>query len=234
MIPVITVDGPSGAGKGTLCRLLAKQFGFQLLDSGALYRLSALAAVDAAVALDDGVAVAELAKSMCIDFGSNEQGGEKIMLNGEDVTARVREEKTGELASRIAVLPELRAALLEVQHAKRQSPGLVADGRDMGTVIFPDAAVKVFLTASPEERAKRRTQQLQEIGKLPSELEPSRMRALVAQVADEIRERDERDRTREVSPLIPAKEALEIDTSAMPIEAVLAEVVRLAKRKLPQ
>lgn len=233
MAPVIAVDGPSGAGKGTLCRLLAKQFGFQLLDSGALYRLSAIASVDAGVALDDGPAVAAQAKAMQIEFGSNDKGGECIKLAGQDVTARVREEKTGELASRVAQLPELRAALVEVQHAKRQAPGLVADGRDMGTVIFPDAAVKVFLTASPEERAKRRTQQLQEIGKLPSELDPSRMRALIAQVADEIRERDERDRTREVSPLVPAEDALEIDTSAMPIEAVLAEVLSLAKRKLP-
>lgn len=231
-ISVIAIDGPSGSGKGTLCRRLAQQFGFNLLDSGALYRLSALAAQSKAVDLNDGPAVAEIARSMSIEFGMNEQGGERITLGGVDVTSRVREETTGELASRIAVLPELRAALVDVQHNARQAPGLVADGRDMGTVIFPDAVVKVFLTASPEERAKRRTKQLQEMGKLPAELDASRMRALTAKVADEIRERDERDRSRSISPLVPAAGALQLDTSAMPADAVLADVVALVKRKL--
>lgn len=231
-IPVIAIDGPSGSGKGTLCRRLAQQFGFSLLDSGALYRLSALAAQAKGVDFADGAAVAAVASQMDVVFTANADGGECILLDGKDVTNRVREEKTGELASQVAVLPELRAELVNVQHAARKAPGLVADGRDMGTVIFPDAAVKVFLTASPEERAKRRTKQLQELGKLPADLDPSRMRALTAQVADEIRERDERDRTRKESPLVPAEGALQLDTSAMPAAAVLAEVMALCERKL--
>lgn len=231
-VPVIAIDGPSGSGKGTLCRKLAQAFGFSLLDSGALYRLSALAAKAQGIALTDGVAVAAAAEGMNIEFGVNAEGGERIRLNGEDVTVQVREEKTGELASQVAVLPELRAALVNVQHAARQAPGLVADGRDMGTVIFPDAEVKVFLTASAEERAVRRTKQLQEIGKLPTDLDPSKMRALTAQVAEEIRERDERDRTRKEAPLVPAEGALELDTSAMPADEVLAKVRELCERKL--
>jgi cytidylate kinase len=231
-IPVIAIDGPSGSGKGTLCRRLAQQFGFSLLDSGALYRLSALAAQAKGVVFTDGAAVAAVARQMDVSFGADENGAERICLDGEDVTHRVREEKTGELASQVAVLPELRAELVNVQHAARKAPGLVADGRDMGTVIFPEAEVKVFLTASPEERAKRRTKQLQELGKLPADLDPSRMRALTAQVADEIRERDERDRTRKESPLVPAEGALQLDTSSMPAAAVLAEVTALCERKL--
>ena len=231
-IPVIAIDGPSGSGKGTLCRKLAQRFGFSLLDSGALYRLSALAAQAKTVDFDDGPAVAAVAEAMQIEFTVNQQGGECILLDGTEITGRVREEKTGELASQVAVLPELRAALVNVQHAARKAPGLVADGRDMGTVIFPDAEVKVFLTASPEERAIRRTKQLQEMGKLPADLDPSRMRALTAQVAEEIRERDERARTRKESPLVPAEGALQLDTSAMPPEEVLAEVVALCERKL--
>lgn len=230
--PVIAIDGPSGSGKGTLCRRLAQHFGFSLLDSGALYRLSALAAQAAGVDFSDGQAVAAIAQAMQIEFTVNGQGGECIRLDGKDVTTAVRDEKTGELASQVAVLPELRAALVDVQHAARKAPGLVADGRDMATVIFPDAEVKVFLTASPEERAKRRTQQLQEIGKLPRDLEASRMRALTAQVAEEIRARDERDRQRKESPLVPADGALQLDTSAMPAAAVFAEVLALCERKL--
>lgn len=232
IIPVIAIDGPSGSGKGTLCRRLSQELGFKLLDSGALYRLSALTAQAAGVDFADGAAVAAAARAMNIEFAVDANGGELITLNGANVTTEVREEKTGELASQIAILPELRAALLDVQHGARQAPGLVADGRDMGTVIFPDAAVKVFLTASPDERAKRRTKQLQEMGKLPADLDTSRMRALTDQVADEIRERDERDRNRSVSPLVPAAGALQLDTSAMPADAVLAEVLALAKRKL--
>lgn len=209
-VPVVTIDGPSGSGKGTLARRIAAQLGFHLLDSGAIYRLTALAAVQSGVALDapEVVRVAETLDAQFLPDGS-------ILLAGECVDGVLRTEQTGAMASQIAARPEVRAALLDRQKAFAQAPGLVADGRDMGTVVFPDASAKIFLDASAEIRAQRRYNQLIENGfdaKLP---------ALVA----EIRERDQRDRTRAVAPLVPAADALVMDSSALSIEAVEAQVM---------
>lgn len=209
-VPVVTIDGPSGSGKGTLARRIAAQLGFHLLDSGAIYRLTALAAVQSGVALDapEVVRVAETLEAQFLPDGS-------ILLAGECVDGVLRTEQTGAMASQIAARPEVRAALLDRQKAFAQAPGLVADGRDMGTVVFPDASAKIFLDASAEIRAQRRYNQLIENGfdaKLP---------ALIA----EIRERDQRDRTRAVAPLVPAADALVMDSSALSIEAVEAQVM---------
>ncbi len=210
MIPVITIDGPSGSGKGTLARRIAARLGFHLLDSGAIYRLTALAATQAGVALD-APAVVTVAQGLDVHFA--EDGS--TYLAGVCVDGVLRTEQTGAMASQIAARPEVRAALFDRQKAFAQAPGLVADGRDMGTVIFPDAPAKIFLDASAEVRAERRYKQLIENGfdaKLP---------ALVA----EIRERDQRDRTRVVAPLVPAADALVIDSSALSIDAVEAAVM---------
>ncbi len=209
-IPVVTIDGPSGSGKGTLARRIAAQLGFHLLDSGAIYRLTALAAARAGVALDAPavVRVAETLDAQFLPDGS-------ILLAGECVDGVLRTEQTGAMASQIAARPEVRAALFDRQKAFAQAPGLVADGRDMGTVVFPDAPAKIFLDASAEIRAERRYNQLIGNGfdaKLP---------ALIA----EIRERDQRDRTRAVAPLVPAADALVMDSSALSIETVEAQVM---------
>ena len=209
-IPVVTIDGPSGSGKGTLARRIATHLGFHLLDSGAIYRLTALAAARAGVALDAPavVRVAEALDAQFLPDGS-------IVLAGECVDGVLRTEQTGAMASEIAARPEVRAALFDRQKAFAQAPGLVADGRDMGTVVFPDAPAKIFLDASAEIRAQRRYNQLIGNGfdaKLP---------ALIA----EIRERDQRDRTRAVAPLVPAADALVVDSSALSIEAVEAQVM---------
>lgn len=215
-IPVITIDGPSGSGKGTVSRAVAAHLGWHFLDSGALYRILALAAADAGVAAPE--AVAELAAGLDIRFAEDAAGGERILLAGRDVTRRVRAEETGEAASRIAAEPAVRAALMDLQHAFRRAPGLVADGRDMGTVIFPDAGLKIFLTASPEERARRRHKQLNEKGK------SANLDALFRDIVA----RDERDARRAASPLKPAPDAVEIDTTGVAPETVIGKVLALA------
>jgi CMP/dCMP kinase len=208
--PVIAIDGPSASGKGTISQLVAGHLGFHFLDSGALYRLAALAAIRKGVALDDEARLAILAAHLEIVF----RGG-KILLDHKDVTNDVRAEEVGSGASRIAVLPCLRQALLDRQRAFRMQPGLVADGRDMGTVVFPDAVLKIFLTASAEERAKRRYKQLIEKG----------MGANMATLLDDIRKRDERDSGRAAAPLQKAEDAILLDTTAMTIPSVVEEVL---------
>jgi CMP/dCMP kinase len=219
--PVIAIDGPSGVGKGTVARALARRLGWHFLDSGALYRILALAAQERAVAASDAAAVAAISAGIDIRFSVEDADSEKIFLDGQDVTLAVRAETTGKLASVIAVHPEVRAALLGRQRAFRRAPGLVADGRDMGTVVFPDAALKVFLEASAEERARRRLIQLRKAG----------IAANIAALREEIRERDVRDRSRSVSPLKPADDAVTIDTTELPVESVLARVEQLIEAR---
>lgn len=215
-VPVITVDGPSGSGKGTISRLLAEKLGWHLLDSGALYRLVALAAQRKSVALDNVEALREVASDLQVEFPV--VGGEsRVHLEGEDVTLAIRAEECGVAASRVAALPEVREALLERQRVFRQAPGLVADGRDMGTVVFPDAPVKIFLTASIAARADRRWKQLREQGV------DANLDALYRDLA----ERDARDAQRSVSPLKAAEDAVTVDSTAMDIPAVMARILSL-------
>jgi cytidylate kinase len=211
-IPVIAIDGPSASGKGTVAQRVAEQLGFHYLDSGALYRLLALAAVRRGVALDDEAAVSTLAKQIDIRFENGE-----ILLDGVTVTEAIRTEDCGIGASKIAALPQVRAALLELQRAFRKAPGLVADGRDMGSVVFPDAQVKIFLTASPEIRAERRVKQLMEKG-MGVSIAPS-------QILQDIRSRDARDSARSVAPLQQYADASLLDTSALTIDAAVAAVL---------
>jgi CMP/dCMP kinase len=221
-VPVITVDGPSGVGKGMVTRWLAAQTGFHRLDSGALYRILALAAVRRGVPLEAVDAVAELAAGLAIEFLGTSEADEAIMVNGENWTREVRNEATGELASRIATAHSVRAALLRRQHDFRQAPGLIADGRDMGTVVFADAQLKLFMDASPEERAARRETQLRKAG----------IAVNFAALCDEIRARDARDRGRSVAPLRPAEDAYLIDTTGLSPDDVLFRVGALLKSSL--
>ena len=223
--PVVTIDGPSGSGKGTISRAVARHAGWHLLDSGALYRLVALAGATAALPPDDAAAHAALARAMRVEFGWTQAGGEQVRLEGRDVTADIRSETAGAGASRVAAWPEVRAALLARQRAFAQAPGLVADGRDMGTVVFPQADLKIFLTATPEERALRRYKQLKDKGSDVS----------LAALSREIAERDLRDRTRQVAPLRPAADAEQLDSTGLNIEAVVARVLELgvARRLWP-
>ena len=216
-VPVITVDGPSGVGKGMVTRWLAERTAFHRLDSGALYRILALAAANS-VDLDDHAAVAALAAGLKIEFVGTTEDDEAILVGGQDWTREVRAETTGALASRIAVSPEVRAALLQRQMDFRVAPGLIADGRDMGTVVFTDARLKLFLDASPEERAIRRLNQLSKAG----------IAANFATLCEEIRARDARDRGRPVAPLKPADDAHLIDTTGLSPSAVLAQVEALS------
>ena len=220
MATIITIDGPSGAGKGTISRMLAKKLRFHYLDSGALYRLLGLAAVRHSVDLANHQDLSTLAGHMDIDFEAS--GDElKILLEGEDVSLELRTESTGALASQVASFPNVRAALLNRQQLFAKEPGLVADGRDMGTVVFPEAPLKIYLTASAEERAQRRYKELLAKGENVS------LRALEEQV----RSRDERDMSRDASPLIPAADAVQLDSSELSIQEVMDTVLNLVYLK---
>jgi 3-phosphoshikimate 1-carboxyvinyltransferase len=212
--PVIAIDGPSASGKGTVAARVAARLGFHLLDSGALYRVVALAGLRAGLGLDDESGLARIAASLPLTFE-----GERVLLGGEDVALAIRAEDVSAGASRVAALPAVRAALLERQRAFCQPPGLVADGRDMGSVVFPDATVKVFLTASAEARAGRRHQQLIEKG-LP---------ATLAGLLQDLRERDARDAMRSVAPLARCADAALVDTTDMTIEQAVEAVLGLAR-----
>jgi len=213
---VIAVDGPSGSGKGTLCQKLAQHLGWALLDSGALYRLVGLAGVKHGIPLDQEAPLTTLARDLDVRFEPGAEGEPTaVILEGEDVSDVVRSESTGELASQVAVLPGVRQALLGRQRAFAEPPGLVADGRDMGTVVFTDADLKIFLTASAEERADRRYKQLINKGESVS----------LAALLEDIRARDKRDSEREVAPLKPAADAVIIDSSGLGIEQVFDRVL---------
>lgn len=214
-VPVLAIDGPSGSGKGTIARRVAADLGWNLLDSGALYRLTGLAAARHGSSFSDEAALAALAAGLDLRFESTADGDERIFLEGDDVTAEVRTEETGRLASRVAACAAVRTALLKLQRDFRRPPGLVADGRDMGTHVFPDAAVKVFLTASPDVRAKRRYKQLKAKG----------IGVNLAALSRDISERDQRDSERSVAPLRPADDARVLDTSEMTIDDVVRTVV---------
>ncbi|WP_339461966.1 (d)CMP kinase [Pseudomonas sp. EA_105y_Pfl2_R69] len=222
--PVITIDGPSGSGKGTIAGLLAKQLGWNLLDSGALYRLLAFAARNHGVDLTNEEAMKLLAAHLDVQFVAGGAGhGQRIILEGEEVTDAIRNEQIGAGASLVASLPAVREALLMRQQAFQEMPGLVADGRDMGTVVFPDAPLKVFLTASAEERARRRYLQLKNKGDDVN----------LASLLDEIRARDERDTQRAVAPLIPAADAIQLDSTELSIEQVMERILsEVANRDL--
>ena len=212
-VPVITIDGPSGTGKGTLTRLLARRLGWHVLDSGALYRIVAVGAEREGIDYSNIKGLCDFAGRMEVSFPADAE--DSIILNGEEVAAEIRLEASGEKASVVAAIPELRQALLARQKAFRRPPGLVADGRDMGTVVFPDAPLKIFLTASAEERADRRHKQLINKGVCVS----------LPGLLQDIRARDERDTTRSASPLVPAEDAIVIDTTDLGIDEVLATVL---------
>jgi CMP/dCMP kinase len=221
--PVLTIDGPSGSGKGTVGRAVARAAGWHWLDSGALYRLVALAGGELGLAPDDVKSHAEAAQSMEVRFEFGEGlEEERVLLGGRDVTADLRSEIAGAGASRVAAWPEVRQALLERQKAFARAPGLVADGRDMGTVVFPDAELKIFLTASAEERARRRYNQLKYKGSGVS----------LAALSREIAERDARDTTRAVAPLKPASDAHVIDSTGLGIEEVVDRVLALGRSRV--
>jgi CMP/dCMP kinase len=219
-VPVITIDGPSGSGKGTVSRAVAHALGFSLLDSGALYRLVALAGRKAGIGLDDGLGLGQLARGFDIRFGSTASGEEAVWLDGEEVTRAIRTEQAGNDASKVAALGPVRAALLQRQQGFAVPPGLVADGRDMGTVVFPEARVKIFLTAAPQERALRRYKQLKEKG----------VAANLAALSLEIAERDQRDISRASSPLVASADATMLDTTGMSVEDVVERVLRIARK----
>ncbi|MCG9682800.1 (d)CMP kinase [Vibrio sp. Isolate23] len=219
--PVVTVDGPSGAGKGTLCMLLAKKLGFHLLDSGAIYRVLALAAIHHGVDLDSEDALVPIATHLDVQFIA-EGDLVKVILEGEDVSGELRKEETGMAASKVAALPRVREALLRRQRAFVEGSGLVADGRDMGTVVFPKAEVKIFLDASAEERANRRLKQLQGKG----------LDVKFDDLLSEIQERDDRDRNRPVAPLRPAEDALLLDSTSMSIDEVVEKALQYIESKL--
>lgn len=221
--PVITIDGPSGAGKGTLSTLLAQQLGWHFLDSGAIYRVLAIASLHHQIGSTDESALVPLASNLDVAFETSEQGT-KIILEGEDVTYSIRTEEVGGVASQIASLPRIREALLRRQRAFREEPGLVADGRDMGTVVFPNAEAKIFLTASAQERAQRRYNQLKEKGHDVN----------IARLLADIQARDERDANRTVAPLVPAADAFVLDSTSLDINQVLEKVKEYVDSKLTE
>lgn len=214
-IPVVTIDGPSGSGKGTISQILATKLNYHLLDSGALYRLTALSVIKNNIDINDISAVSKAALELDVVFEPSADGEQKVLLNGEDVGVQLRLDETSAMASQVAAIPEVRDALLVRQKQFRKSPGLVADGRDMGTVVFPDAEHKVFLTASPEIRAERRYKQLIEKG----------VDANIPHLLKSIIDRDERDRTRTVAPLVPAESAFVIDSSDLTIDEVVQQIL---------
>lgn len=218
-VPVIAIDGPSGSGKGTIAQALATELGWHFLDSGALYRILAYAAQRRGIELDDAERLAELGRNLPVTFSAKSS---KILLDNIDISNEIRTESAGNAASRVAAVPAVRDALLARQRGFRRPPGLVADGRDMGTVVFPDAPLKLFLTASAEERARRRYNQLIEKG----------LSASLSTLAADIAERDRRDANRAVAPLRPADDAIVIDTSTLDIDATLARVRDLVRRHL--
>jgi cytidylate kinase len=221
-VPVIAVDGPSGVGKGSLCKRLAQRLGWHLLDSGAIYRVLALAAINKGVSVEDVAGLVEVARTLDVRFETKDDSELVLVyLEGEAVNEQLRREETGSVASRIAALPEVRKELLGRQRAFRQPPGLVADGRDMGTVVFPDAPLKIFLDASAEERARRRYNQLKQQG----------LSANIAALLEDIQMRDRRDRNRAVAPLRPAEDALVIDTTTLNLEEVFELVWREVARR---
>ena len=220
-VPVIAIDGPSGSGKGTVARRVAATLGWHLLDSGAVYRVTAVAAGRHGIALDDERALAALAATLPVTFGEDAAGDESIRLGADDVTREVRSETTGERASLIAALPAVRSALLTLQRGCRRPPGLVADGRDMGTVVFPESPYKVFLTASAEARAERRYKQLKEKG----------FDVSLASLFGDISKRDARDAARAVAPLRPAADAIELDSTALDVASVVQRVLELVQAR---
>ena len=221
-IPVITIDGPSGAGKGTVARLVAEQLGWHLLDSGAIYRVLAVATQHHHVGVDEEEPLIPMAAHLDVQFEISSEGEGEVILEGENVTNTIRTEEIGALASKVAAFPRVREALLRRQRAFCVTPGLVADGRDMGTVVFSNAPVKVFLTASAEERAQRRFNQLKEKG----------FDVNIGRLLDDIRQRDERDSSREVAPLVPAEGALIVDSTDLSIQEVVNKVLSFANGKL--
>ena len=219
-IPVITIDGPSGSGKGTVAVRLAEKLGFTLLDSGALYRSVGIAALRGGIDLRDHQQIAELARHLNIEFGVSSP--DSVWLDGEDVSLEIRTDIGSELASQIGAIPAAREALYERQLAFRKAPGLVADGRDMGTVVFQDAIIKIYLTARPEERAQRRYKQLIDKG----------IDASLADLLRDLKERDARDSERPISPLKPAKDAVVLDTTDLHIDQVVEQVLNLVSERL--
>ncbi len=224
-IPVICLDGPSGVGKGTICLAVAKKLGWHILDSGSLYRITALQVSrkfpDQAIDSLDAARLADIAKNLSVSY--EEKNDElAIFLDGEDITQLIRNEEIGAKASQIAAIPAVREALLARQRAFLQEPGLVADGRDMGTVVFPQAVLKIYLTATPQERAQRRYKQLKEKG----------IDANLSALVEELRVRDDRDMNRKTAPLKPASDAIIIDTSSLDIEQVTDEVMRLVSQRV--
>lgn len=222
-VPVLAIDGPGGSGKGTIARAAARSLGWHMLDSGALYRLVGVAALARHVALDDAAALADVARTLQVQFDPLAGGDGRVILDGADVSEAIRTEAAGQAASRVAAVPEVRAALVDRQRAFRRAPGLVADGRDMGSFIFPGARLKVFLTASVEERARRRYNQLKQKGidvSLPA-------------LSKDMAERDRRDAQRSVAPLRPCPDARILDSTGMSIAEVLALVLRWVDEAYP-